>query len=280
MLLYLVSTALPLKLLTNILKGFPRYSHISLNERLSLHRYPGEFQSDFRTESCTNLQAGALTNWATIANENEVVHSTGFSIEMILRKRAYLKIISIEKERSDTSSESRDGKKDFLLTIATKRSILNFPILAWNTSFASFCNRVPMNRVELLSEAYESPVLTVELHRQVRLRYSISLSIISNMLLDNLEHSHGLIFKRRAPADCEMQHSHVWVMICISFFMDRLYKNHVTKLFMRNPECFYPVVFYLLYSILVLVVNIYLMQGILPPHGEESCSIDFFIACE
>ena len=38
--------------------------------------------------------------------------------------------------------------------------------------------RVPMNRVELLSEAYESPVLTVELHRQVSLRYSISLDYI------------------------------------------------------------------------------------------------------
>ena len=35
---------------------------------------------------------------------------------MILRKLAYLKIISIEKERSDTSFESHDGKKDFLLT--------------------------------------------------------------------------------------------------------------------------------------------------------------------
>ena len=48
---------------------------------------------------------------------------------MILRKRAYLKIISIEKERSDTSFESRDGKKDFLLTVATKHTILNLPIL-------------------------------------------------------------------------------------------------------------------------------------------------------
>ena len=83
-----------------------------------------------------------------------MVHSTGFSIEMILRKRAYLKIISIEKERSDTSFESRDGKKDFLLTVATKRSIF------WTYRFyhrIGWCRR---EGTILRPRAYESRALT------------------------------------------------------------------------------------------------------------------------
>ena len=38
--------------------GFPRYSHIYV--RLSLHRYPGEFQFDFRAKSC--ITTGGCSN--------------------------------------------------------------------------------------------------------------------------------------------------------------------------------------------------------------------------
>ena len=47
----------------------------------------------------------------TTANEDGMVRSTGFSVEIFLRNLAYLKKISTEKERSDISSECRGGMR-------------------------------------------------------------------------------------------------------------------------------------------------------------------------
>ena len=61
---------LDLGTLVSSLYGVPRhdirvpsvFAYPSTSSGLSLHRYPKEFQSALSTESCTNLQASALTS--------------------------------------------------------------------------------------------------------------------------------------------------------------------------------------------------------------------------